>query len=192
MSGAMAVGWMKGCFHSAVCPNTRCLEVEYVETFKWHLEFFYSSPWCSSLPRITLAIFSVLYDNATIFLFTQTPNCSYHWIFFSILILSIVPIHSVLNSYKFRLYSDSYNCNLYLKFRVHLLFACCLPVHHCTISSMRIETLTAFLIVVSPAPRITCSTHYKVNNYFLLNTWTLLWYFKMPALYFNYLCMCVY
>lgn len=67
------------------------------------------------------------------------------WVFFPILILSIMPFHSVLNSYKLCLYSDSYNCNLYLKFLVHLLFAYCLPVHHSTITSIRIERLTVWL-----------------------------------------------
>lgn len=124
------------------------------------LWIFHSSPRCSSHPMITFAICSVLCDDTTAFPVTQTQNCSYHWFFFSILILSTAPIHAILNSYKFYLHSDYYNSNHYLKFHVHLLFVYCLPVHHCTISSMRVETLTIFLTILYPEYRITHGTYY--------------------------------
>lgn len=78
MSGGTRVGWMKGCSHSpisgAVYPNTRCLQVEYLETLKSHLNFLHSSPWCSSLPKPISVIFSVLYDDTHVSPVTQNQN----------------------------------------------------------------------------------------------------------------------
>ena len=131
---------------------------------QWHLNFFTLHP--HVLPSIKLLLPIFLF-------FTMIQLYSYLLraqivviidYFFPILILPTMPFHSVFNSYKFCLYSDYYNCNLYLKFLVHLLFASCLPVHHGTITSITIESLTVCLIFLSTTHRKRWGTHLKVNK----------------------------
>lgn len=130
MSASIRVGWMKGCFHGpisgAVCPNTRCLEVEYLETYKLNLAFF-TLHLMFFPPQGTFAIFSLLHDDTTIFPATQIQNYSYYWLSVFHPDILYCPIHSFLNSYQFSLHSDSFNSNHYLmsfSFIVHLSSAC--------------------------------------------------------------------
>lgn len=74
-------GW-KAAFNVQCVLNTQVFGGGIFATFQRHLEFFYSSPSCSSLLKLLFPFFSFLYDDMTIFLFTQSSNCSSHWLGF--------------------------------------------------------------------------------------------------------------
>lgn len=181
---------MKGCFHSpisgAMCPNTRCLEVEYLGTYTLHLAFFTLHPDVPS-PKSPVPFF---------LFFVMIQSCSQLRLKIIVIIDSffLIPIFSVAPSTQFWIPINSasvmtFNNNHHLTCLVHLLSVYCLPIHPITISSVRAEILTISPAILSPAPK-TSSTYYKVNKFYC---WMheFYWYLKMPALYFNYLCMSI-
>lgn len=116
MSGGIRVGWMKACFHSTVSGVSK------QQVFGGGLfgkiqiipRIFRSSPWCASLPEITLAICPVLYDDTTIFPVNLSQNHSYQrFLFFFHPDHFYCPIHSIFHSYKFCFHTtllNSLNC----------------------------------------------------------------------------------